>query len=275
MDKLERLKSDPLEKKLVEVPLDQHDDWKESWGPSFSKENFFDHDELEWLTDLMYREHKERRVKKNGTLHFNVDNEIIKNKFFDKIKTIVPELDDTEWHGNFLITSTPYNLHVDTGVPESFNDTAPGKQIIIPLYTCWTGHKDKPEDWYPDCGTAFFKNRFIMYGTNFAKSDSHYDTNVFYTVRNYNNLVCYNQDGSIKDVDWNAPIDEEVYQRYFTHYNRRWLDGFELEAVHNWKRGNIIVFDRSQTHSGVNFMKHNVTMKAGLSLMTTRRKKIV
>lgn len=272
MDRLERLVTDPTEKKLVDVPLDQYDDWKRTWGPSFSKENFFDHDELEWLTDLMYRQHYTRRVKKNGTLHFMVDNDKIKEKFFDKIKTVVPELDDTEWHGNFLITSTPYNLHIDTAEPHAFNDTIPGKQILIPLYTCWTGHKDKPEDWYPDCGTAIFRNRFIMYGTNFAKSDNQYDTNVFYTVRNYGGLVCYNEDGTVKDVDWDKPIEEETYQRYFSHYKKRWLDGFELEAVHNWKRGNLIVFDRSQAHSGVNFMKHNVTMKAGLSLMTTTRK---
>ena len=48
------------------------------------------------------------------------------------------------------------------------------------------------------------------------------------------------------------------------------IDGFELENVFNFNRGDVIVFDRSQAHSSINFMKHKVTMKALLSLMTTR-----
>ena len=51
---------------------------------------------------------------------------------------------------------------------------------------------------------------------------------------------------------------------------KEWLNGFELENVFNFKRGDVIVFDRSQAHSSINFMKHQVTMKALLSLMTTR-----
>jgi len=271
MDKLERLETDPVMKVQNIVPEEYHSEWKKTWGDSFSEENFFDHDELEWLTDLMYKQHHARRVKKNGTLHYFVNNELIKEKFYDKIKAAVPELDDTEWHGNFLITATPYNLHIDTADEKVYNGTVPGKQIIIPLFTCWTGNKDKDEDWYPECGTAVFKNRFLMYGTNFAKSDNEYDTNVFYTQRQYQDLVCYDKQGERMDVDWNKEFPDDLYKKHFDHFKKRWLDGFEFEAVHNWKRGNLIVFDRCQAHSGVNFQKCGVTLKAGLSLMTTTR----
>ena len=41
--------------------------------------------------------------------------------------------------------------------------------------------------------------------------------------------------------------------------------------MYNWDRGSIIAFDRCQAHSGMDFPKYDVTMKAGLSLMTTRK----
>ena len=58
----------------------------------------------------------------------------------------------------------------------------------------------------------------------------------------------------------------------FRHFNKKWLEGFELEGVYNWKRGGIIVFDRCQAHAGVNFPQSGVTMKCGLSMMSTIKK---
>jgi hypothetical protein len=112
-----------------------------------------------------------------------------------------------------------------------------------------------------------------MYGTNFAKNSPQYETNVFYTISDYQGMPCYHRDGTVWDVDWNKrTIDDETYKKYFSHYRREWLDGFELEGVYNWKRGGIIVFDRCQAHSGINFQKNGVTMKSGLSMMTTIKK---
>jgi len=271
--KLEILETDPTEKIRKEVPTEMHKQWMSTWGDSQSFEDFFSHDELEWLTDLMYRHHFRRRVRPNGTLHFKVDNNLIRDKFYDKIKTVVPELDYTDnWHGNFLMTTSPYNLHIDTDAEEGFkNGTVPGKQILIPLFVCCAGWKDHDEDWHPNCGTAFYKNRFLMYGTNFAKSDETYYTNVFHTVTDYNTLTMYDKHGEIVDNDWSKPFDETIYNKYLTNLRKEWLDGFELDTIHNWKRGNMIVFDRCQPHSGVDFRKDRVTLKAGLSLMTTKK----
>jgi hypothetical protein len=271
---LEWVPGDPIKKEFIPVEIDEQDAWKKTWGPSYSLNNVFNDDELDWLEDLMHRQHRTRRVKKNGTLHFNVDNKLIQDKFYDKLKAIIPELaNDEVWEGNFLITATPYNLHIDTGNPDVLkrdNKAIPGKQFIIPLWVC---NRDKDDLADPDCGTAIFKNRFLMYGTNFAKGDPKYDTNVFYTVRNYENLKCYKEDGTEWQVDWNKQtIDDATYERYFTHFNKKWLEGFELEAVYNWYRGGIIVFDRCQAHSGVNFIRSGVTMKAGLSMMSTVKK---
>jgi len=131
---------------------------------------------------------------------------------------------------------------------------------------CWTDSDTKPLS-----GTALMKQRFTMYGTNFAKSDKKYDTNVNYTVRDYSSLTAYNKYGTVCN-NWDKTFDEQTREKYFTHFNKRWLDGFELEAVHDWERGNMIVFDRCQAHSGVDFVKAGVTLKAGLTLMTTRKK---
>lgn len=263
----------PEDKQYIPVDAAEHSRWTSTWSPSsYAVDNVFTDEELVWLEDLMHREHITRRVKKNGTLHFNVDNKRIQDKFFGKLKEVIPELtNDTVWEGNFLITSTPYNLHIDTGNPNTLRDTdsVPGKQFIIPLWVC---HTNKNTD-EPMCGTAIFKNRFLMYGTNFAKGDPNYNTNVFYTVRDYEQLECYHSDKTPWPVDWNQrTVSEEDYQSYFTHFNRRWLEGFELEAVYNWRRGGIIVFDRCQAHSGINFIKNGVTMKCGLSMMTTIKK---
>lgn len=271
---LEYVPGDNLVKEYIPVDPAEHNRWRSTWSDSsYAVDNFFTDEELDWLEDLMHRHHRTRRVKRNGTLHFNVDNKLIQDKFYHKLKTVIPELEnDTIWEGNFLITSTPYNLHIDTGNPNTLleTDSVPGKQFIIPLWVC---HTNKDEDHVPQAGTAIFKNRFLMYGTNFAKGDPRYDTNVFYTVRNYDNLVCYKRDGSIWEIDWHKQtVSDELHQRYFSHYNKKWLEGFELEAVHNWERGRLIVFDRCQAHSGVNFIKNGVTLKCGLSMMTTVRK---
>ena len=187
-------------------------------------------------------------------------------------KTIEPGLDDSVlWEGNFFMTATPYNLHIDTGNPALLKNEnmIPGRQFIIPLWICHT-NKTEAE---PECGTAIFKNRFLMYGTNFAKGDARYDTNVFYTVRDYSALECYDRHGNLRtDVDWNKPIGDDIHKKYFSHYKKEWLDGFEIEGVYNWKRGGIIAFDRCQAHSGINFLKNGVTLKCGLALMTTVRK---
>ena len=256
----------------LDVPIEQYDAWKSTWGKSYVVKNCMSHDDLEWLTELMYRRHHKRRVRENGTLHYWVDNETIQLKFYDKWKEHIPELDrNSPWEGNYVITSTPYNLHIDTGRADWLmkKEAIPGKQIVIPLFACHINKEFKGTDKIPPCGLATFNNRFIKYGTNFAKSNDNYFTDVFDTVRDYNTLDCYNVDGSIKNVDWDKPFDSELRQKYFTHFKKEWLDGFELENVFQYNRGDIIVFDRCQAHSGIDFMKHQVTMKGMLSLMTT------
>jgi len=254
------------------VPEILFSQWIESWGDSFQIQNFFSEEELEWLTDLMYKQHHSRRVKKCGTLHFFCDNTHIQDKLFDKLKKVIPSIEATGfWEGNFVLTSTPYNLHIDTGRPNiTDRGLVPGKQIIIPLFVCHINKKYKDLQAIPEAGTAIFKNRFLKYGSNFAKSDEKYSTDVFYTIRDYNELDCFKKDGSIWNIDWEKGFDQDLYEKYFSHYSKKWLDGFELDDVYNWDRGSLIVFDRCQAHSGINFSSNRVTLKAGLSLMTNK-----
>lgn len=267
-ENLATIVGDPERKVLIPVPREQYAHWTRGWSEPFCIDNFFNEDELEWLTDIMYREHYARRVKRVGTLHFVANYEKIQRRFFAKLKEIIPTIDvRPPWEGNFLITSSPYNVHIDTGLPEYARPWVPGKQILIPLWTCYPDRHPRE----PECGTAFFRNRFIMQGVNFAKASADYETRHFCTIRQYDDLQCFSVDGSPRSVDWNRRyIDDQTYANYFSHIHRReWLDGFEFETYFNWVRGRIIVFDRCQAHSGINFIKNGVTMKCGLSLMTT------
>jgi hypothetical protein len=271
-EKIGKLETDPNKKMNQEVPKNQHEIWKKTWGESYVIKDCLSHDDLEWLTDLMYRRHHKRRVRECGTLHYWVDNETIQLKFYDKLKEHIPELDaNSPWEGNYVITSTPYNLHIDTGRADWVmqKECIPGKQLVIPLFACHINKEFKGTDKIPPCGIATFKNRFIRYGTNFSKTSEKYETDVFDTVCNYNTLECFNIDGSKWEVDWNKPFDSKLREKYFTHYKKEWLDGFELENIFNYNRGDVVVFDRSQAHSGIDFMKHQITMKGMLSLMTT------
>ena len=275
MKNIAKLDTDPLIKNSLNVPDHLHAAWKKNWRSSYEVENCFDHDDLEWLTDLMYKSHTKRRVKKNGTLHFWTDLEIIKKKFEHKWKKFIPDINleyNCPWEGNFVITSTPYNLHIDTGRADWIHkkEIVPNKQIIIPLFVCHT-NKDYKDESLPPAGVAIFKNRFIRYGTNFCKSDTTYETDVFESVYDYNKLTCYDVEGNIVKINWNKKFDPELREKFFKHYNKNWLDGFELEKIYNYCRGNIIVFDRCQAHSGINFPEYKVTMKAMLAIMTTRK----
>jgi len=272
-EKIGKLKTDPKENRNQPVPKDQHEAWKESWGESYVIKDCMSHDDLEWLTDLMYRKHHKRRVRECGSLHYWVDPEIIQSKFYDKWKEHIPELDpNSPWEGNYVMTATPYNLHIDTGRADwvKQKECIPGKQLVIPLFACHINKEFTGTGNIPPCGIATFKNRFIRYGTNFANTNEKYKTDVFGTESDYNNLECFNVDGSKWKVDWTKEFSSELREKYFSHYKKEWLDGFELENVFNFNRGDVIVFDRSQAHSSINFMKHQVTMKALLSLMTTR-----
>ena len=122
---LEYVPGDNLVKQFIPVDPAEHPRWMSTWSDSsYAVDDVFTEEELLWLEDLMHREHKTRRVKRNGTLHFNVDNKRIQDKFFDKLKAVIPELtNETIWEGNFLITATPYNLHIDTGNPNTLKDS--------------------------------------------------------------------------------------------------------------------------------------------------------
>ena len=83
----------------------------------------------------------------------------IEDKFFDKWKSVIPELESTGiWEGNFVLTASPYNLHIDTGRPEYLIDRGlvPGRQIIIPLWVCHTNKEYKGTDKAPPAGTCIF-----------------------------------------------------------------------------------------------------------------------
>tara|TARA_B100000959_G_scaffold267901_1_gene311947 strand:- start:5183 stop:6034 length:852 start_codon:yes stop_codon:yes gene_type:complete len=255
-----------------------HDGAKSLWKKeSYQVKNFFKEDEIQWLVNFMFRMHNNRRIKECGTLHFMNDFEPIQEKIGPKLKELEPDLLLEHWEGNFVLTATPYNLHIDTGRPDFYKRInkyrpmyVPHKQFVIPLFVCHTNPEFKGTDKVPLAGTAIFKNRFLRYGTNFAKSSKTYGTDVFHTVTNYEDLTSYNIDGSVANVDWSKPFDEDLRKKYIDHFPKQWLDGFELENVFQADVGSVIVWDRAQAHSGTHFIKQGVTLKSMLVLQTVK-----
>ena len=77
-EKIGKLETDPNKKMNQEVPKNQHEIWKKSWGESYVIKDCLSHDDLEWLTDLMYRRHHKRRVRENGVpLQFLIRSSIV------------------------------------------------------------------------------------------------------------------------------------------------------------------------------------------------------
>lgn len=247
-----------------EVDKNEWLDWKATWEKSYQIQDFFTEDEVEWFTDRMFRHHTDRRIKDSGTLHFFDNMGEIVDHFFDKFQSIMPELQkgDMSHTGNFVFSTNPYNVHIDTG-SRSYKDTSPGcvpyKQIIIPLWVSPMGGMS---------ATAVYKQRAISYGTNFVRGfNKEFRTDVWRSVKDYSVVPLFNVDGS-PVTDLEKLFDNEVYNDWLTNVPYLSLTGLEAEGFYNWDRRSIIVFDRCCLHSGTDFIKYGTKSKAGLTIMT-------
>ncbi len=256
----------PNDETWPEVGLHEYPHWKKTWESSFQIQDFFTEDEVEWFTDRMFRHHTDRRIKDSGTLHFFDNMGEIIDHFFDKFQSIMPELQkgDMSHTGNFVFSTNPYNVHIDTG-SRHYRDHDPNyvpyKQIIIPLWVSPMGGMS---------ATAIYKQRAISYGTNFVRGfQKEFRTDVWRSVKDYSVVPLFNVDGS-PVTDLEKLFENEVYVDWLTNVPYDSLTGLEAEGFYNWDRRSIIVFDRCCLHSGTDFTKYGTKSKAGLTIMTNR-----
>ena len=254
----------PDDETWPEVDPKEYNNWKATWEKSYQIIDFFTEDDVEWLTDRMFRHHTDRRIKDSGTLHFFDTMGEIVDHFFDKLHPLMPKLEkgDRTHTGNFVFSTNPYNVHIDTG-SRGYKDLSEGcvpyKQIIIPLWVSPMGGMS---------ATAVYKQRAISYGTNFVRGfKKEFRTDVWRSVKDYRQVPLFNLDGTPMG-QFEKPFNMETYTDWLTNVPYESLTGLDVEGFYNWDRRSIIVFDRCCLHSGTDFIKYGTKSKAGLTIMT-------
>ena len=92
--------------------------------------------------------------------------------------------------------------------------------------------------------------------------------------------VVFNEgDEHIKTVDeWidqrgikphGQPVDEELYQRRFSHMQRHHLDYLTIESMFHWRKGHLFAADRRKFHSSDNHPAVGVPEKRGIIMWTS------
>jgi len=109
---------------------------------------------------------------------------------------------------------------------------------------------------------------------NFVTYDQYYygGPAKFFNGEKFNGKVFYNQpvcDYSNVENLSNDQIDESTYKKYFTHLDRKWLQGLTVEKIFPWTIGSAVCFDSLRLHSASNFKAQGITSKIGLSIFTT------
>ena len=154
--------------------------------------------------------------------------------------------------GFFFSTDYPHIIHNDDlfQLPDTVY-----KAITIPLRldtdTTITGTSH----------LCFFDQSYFHGPSKFFKGDS--DIPTYYNKQIYD----YSQVDGL--LDHNG-IDEECYQKYFTHLKHKWLEGLSLHSVLPWTPGSCIIFDSVRLHCSSDFRKMNIKSKLGISIFTKR-----
>ncbi len=197
----------------------------------FVVSNFLNKDEVRLFQKLYEKlpieinNKRQNIVKKKWSIEFNKE---LQNIYNTKLKTIIGsfEMDNPDTKegskslGLFQESYKPVNLHVDTGF--DFEKKI-YKQTLLPL-------SDEGE-------TIIFKNRFYGCSTTFSIDPKELSAKG-YNKRSSEHLFLFG----------NKDFDEAIYNEYLTHENINNLKGLEVELIFKWKKGDLLVFDRSNLH---------------------------
>lgn len=150
--------------------------------------------------------------------------------------------------GLFFETSVPHVIHNDDvySLPDTY------KAFTIPLEI--SGFSGS----YPDL--CFFDQFYFNGPAKFFKGSSN--------IAAHFNASIYEYSGVHGLAE--GKMDDELYQRYFTHLPSRWLEGLSLHSAVKWIPGTAIVFDSLRLHSSSDFRKLGITSKLGLSMFTRK-----
>lgn len=64
-------------------------------------------------------------------------------------------------------------------------------------------------------------------------------------------------------------IDDQAYQKYFSHERREVMRYVSVETVFPWKKGSLLVASRYKFHTSDNFIANGIMFKRGIIMWTT------
>jgi hypothetical protein len=76
-----------------------------------------------------------------------------------------------------------------------------------------------------------------------------------------------------KDIDnlTDEPFDLRLYEKYFTHLKKDWLDGLTFHSFVDWIPGSAIIFDSVRLHCASDFRKLGIKEKLAISIFTKKK----
>ena len=193
------------------------------------------------------------KIKKNtgpvtlGLTQF-LYNTVVKN-VFEKIEKEIGPYDVVS--AFFFKTDFPHIIHNDDSfeLPDNVY-----KAITLPLAIYGDNMVNFP--------SLCFFDQFYFHGpSKFFKGEEFVPT--------YYNKQIY----EYKDVDnlTNETFDLKLYQKYFTHLKKGWLDGLTLHSSVDWVPGSAIIFDSVRLHCASDFRKLGIKEKLAISIFTKKK----
>ena len=232
----------PIDKVKIESTLSE----------PFSLENFLSQDEVEFLVNY-FETDDSKIVKSTGPVtsrelrdEFNTIPELV--AIFDRIKSHIGECGI---YTSFMFhTNTAHLIHNDDDklFPLTY------KAITIPLRIEY----ELEDTGYPNL--CIFDQYYLEGPSKFFNGSRGIAS--YYNVPVYNYFRVHNKSKN--------KIPLEIYNKYFTHLQPRWLEGLSINSMHTWKPGNAIVFDAVRLHCASNFSAIGIKKKLGLSIFTAR-----
>ena len=231
---------------------------KKSFSEPYLVNDFINQNEIDHLINLFESDIGEgtdpsqKKVYKNtGPVTLDIKkyltDPVIKD-IMNRIRISIGDFDITA--GFFFFTNYPHIIHNDDlfDLPDTVY-----KAITIPL------RLDSDNEITEYSNLCFFDQHYFHGPSKFFKNSHDIPTYYNKCVYDYRRI-----DGLVQTNS----ISEEIYQQYFTHLNREWVEGLSLHSAFHWKPGSCMIFDSLRLHCASDFRKNGIKSKLGLSIFT-------
>lgn len=172
----------------------------------------------------------------------------------------VSEMRSIYWYPGQSTIATIHSL-VNKKIKDAFgNNIQCNDWHILNAYRPYDIHSDSLDDDVP----ATFIPDNTKYAWTFLIPLGNYNTNTIvlneesYDTKNFRRWI-KRTNAPIKDV-----IDDETYEKYFTHQNREDIRYVSIDTIFPWKKGTLLAMNRHRLHLSDNFYKKGVFEKRAL-----------